>query len=141
MNTFHDLILPYHRKVYDFIRSKTNAKIFLHACGSIAPFIPDLIDSGVQILNPVQVSANNMDPYMLKKEFGKDIVFWGGAIDTQKTLPTGTKQQIKDMVHRNVDALAPGGGFIFTPVHAIQEDVPIENFLTMMEAYQEVCNY
>ncbi|MGE4353674.1 MAG: uroporphyrinogen decarboxylase family protein [Oscillospiraceae bacterium] len=141
MAMFSSLILPYFKQVFDHIRSRSNAKILLHCCGSVVPFLSDFINIGLDILNPVQITAKNMDPYDLKKEFGKDLTFWGGAIDTQKTLPFGTKQQVIDMVKRNTDAFAPGGGFIFTPVHAIQDDVPVENFMTMLETYREICRY
>ena len=141
MEMFEDLILPYHKKVYQHIKSRSSAKILLHCCGSCAPFLPGLIDAGLDILNPVQITANNMDPYMLKKEYGRDLSFWGGGIDTQKTLPTGSKQDVIDVVTRSIDAFAPGGGFIFTPVHAIQSDIPVENFITMFETYQKLCNY
>lgn len=141
MDMFEDLILPYHKMIFDHIRSRSNAKILLHCCGSCAPFLPSLIDAGLDILNPVQITAKNMDPYVLKKEFGKDLSFWGGGIDTQKTLPTGSKQDVIDVVKRSIDAFAPGGGFIFSPVHAIQSDIPVENFITMFETYQQMCKY
>lgn len=138
---FNDLILPYHKKVFEHIKSRSNAKILLHCCGSCASFLPGLIDAGLDILNPVQITAKNMDPYMLKKEFGKYLTFWGGGIDTQKTLPTGSKQDVIDVVTRSIDAFAPDGGFIFSPVHAVQGDVPIENFITMYETYMKLCDY
>ena len=100
-----------------------------------------LVDAGVDILNPVQISAAHMDPYYLKREFGNDLTFWGGGIDTQYVLPKGTASEIKEHVKRNIDAFAPGGGFIFATVHNIQADVPVENFMAMWEAFKENCRY
>ena len=135
--TLHDIILPYHKELYQHLKSKYGVKIYLHSCGSIAPVIPDLIDCGVDALNPVQTTANNMDPHMLKREFGRDIVFWGGGIETQSTLPFGTPQQIKDAVRRNIDALGRDGGFVFAAIHNIQPDIPMENFQAMMDTALE----
>ena len=110
------------------------AKLFFHSCGNVRPLIPDFIEIGVDILNPVHVRAAGMEASALKRDFGKDIVFWGGGVDTQGVLPCGTPRQVKDDVRRNVDALAPGGGFVFSPVHNIQADVPPENIVAMIEA-------
>ena len=134
-------IKPYYKKLFDHIHSKTRAKIYFHSCGSVVKLIPDLIDAGVDILNPVQISAAGMDPVYLKKEFGKDICFWGGGIDTQKILPTGTKKQIQDQVKRNTEIFGKDGGFVFCTVHNVQNDVPVENFVTMWETLMEVRNY
>ena len=131
---FSRLILPYHKRLYTHIKSRYHVKILLHSCGSISNMIPDLIDAGVDALNPVQTTAANMDPVWLKQEFGKDIVFWGGGIDTQHTLPFGTPQQVSDMVKRNMEILGKDGGFIFSTIHNMQQDVPIENFIAMWEA-------
>lgn len=138
---FRELILPYHRKLYSHIKSKYDVKILLHSCGAVSGMIGDLIDAGVDALNPVQTTAANMDPQYLKREFGKDIVFWGGGIDTQHTLPFGSPGKIKDMVKRNIDILGKDGGFIFATIHNIQPDVPIENFVAMMEALREYSAY
>lgn len=113
------------------------AKLFFHSCGNVRPIIPDLIEIGVEILNPVHVRAAGMEPLALKRDFGDALVFWGGGVDTQGVLPTGTPQQVKDDVRRNVEALAPGGGYVFSPVHNIQADVPPENILAMVEALHE----
>jgi len=131
-------IKPRQKKLIGFIRkiAPHPVYIFLHSCGSVYDFLPDLIETGVDILNPVQVSAANMDSKKLKKEFGKDITFWGG-IDTQQVLPWGTAQQVRDEVKRRIDDLAPGGGFIFNPVHNIQEEVPPQNIMAMWEALQD----
>ncbi len=114
-----------------------NASLFFHACGCVYDVLPDLIEVGVDILNPVQVSAARMDSRQLKREFGNDLTFWGGGVDTQHVLPTGTPQQVRDEVKRRIDDFAPGGGFVFKPVHNIQGDVPAENILAMREALRE----
>jgi uroporphyrinogen decarboxylase len=110
---------------------------FFHSCGNVRPLIPDYVEIGTDILNPVHIRAKGMDPVALKRNFGKDIVFWGGGVDTQDVLPHGTPQDVKDDVRRNLDALAPGGGYVFNTVHNIQADVPPENMIAMWEALQE----
>jgi uroporphyrinogen decarboxylase len=114
-----------------------HARRLIHSDGNIRPLIPDFIEMGVQILNPVQGTAVNMNPHELKQEYGQDLVFWGGGVDTQGILPNGTPQAVKDDVRRNIEALAPGGGYVFNTVHNIQADVPPENILAMWEALQE----
>ena len=114
-----------------------NAKLFFHSCGNVRPLLPDFIEMGVDILNPIHVTATGMEPIALKRDFGKDLVFWGGGVETQSVLPFGTPQEVKDNVRRNIDALAPGGGFVFNTIHNIQADVPPENVLTMWEALRE----
>jgi uroporphyrinogen decarboxylase len=109
------------------------AKLFFHSCGNVRPLIPDFIEMGVDILNPIHVAAAGMEPVALKRDFGQAMVFWGGGVDTQGVLPGGTIQQVKDDVRRNIDALAPGGGFVFNTVHNIQADVPPENIIAMWE--------
>jgi uroporphyrinogen decarboxylase len=118
-------------------RLAPNAKLSLHSCGNVRPLLPDFIELGVDILNPVHIKAARMEPVALKRDFGKDIVFWGGGVDTQDVLPHGTPQQVKDDVRRNIDALAPGGGFVFNTVHNIQTDVPPQNIVAMWEALRE----
>ena len=113
------------------------AKLFFHSCGNVRPLLPDFVEIGVDILNPVHVRATGMNPIELKRDFGKDVVFWGGGVDTQGTLPTGTPQEVKDDVRRNIDALAPGGGFVFNTIHNIQADVPPENTVAMWEAVRD----
>jgi uroporphyrinogen decarboxylase len=110
-----------------------HAKLFFHSCGNVRPLIPDFIEIGVDILNPIHVAAAGMAPTALKRDFGTEMVFWGGGVDTQGVLPTGTPQQVRDDVRRNIDALAPGGGFVFNTVHNIQADVPPENIIAMWE--------
>jgi uroporphyrinogen decarboxylase len=114
-----------------------NAKRFFHSCGNVRPLLPDFIEIGVEILNPVHIRAMNTEPAALKREFGDELVFWGGGVDTQAVLPTGTPQEVKDDVRRNIEALAPGGGFVFNTVHNIQADVPPQNIIAMWEALQE----
>ena len=136
---YRKFIKPRHTKLFVFIKrqARVPVKIFYHSCGAVAPLIPDLIESGIDILNPVQVSAAGMDTKELKRRFGKDITFYGGGVDTQRILPRGTPQEVRDEVRRRIDDLAPGGGFIFNTVHNIQADVPSENIMAMWEAVRE----
>ena len=135
---YKEIVHPYHKQLFQFIKQRAQAKvyIFYHSCGAMKPLIPYLIEEGVDILNPVQVSAAGMDTKELKKEFGKDLTFWGGGVDTQHVLPFGSPQEVRDEVKRRIDDLAPGGGFVFNTVHNIQSDVPPENFMAMWEALQ-----
>lgn len=110
---------------------------FFHSCGNVRPLIPDYIEIGTEILNPIHIRAAGMDPVALKRDFGDSVVFWGGGVDTQDVLPYGTPAQVKDDVRRNVEALAPGGGYVFTTVHNIQADVPPANLIAMVEALAE----
>lgn len=130
-------LMPLHKKLFDKVKSMTDAKIFFHTCGSVKKWIPYLIDVGVDILNPVQLSADNMDPLELKKEFGKDIVFWGAACNPQSTLPFGTPEEVAAEVRQTIDALAPGGGFVLANVHNIQNLVPPENIVAMFDTAYE----
>ena len=118
-------------------RLAPDAHLFFHTCGSVRELLPDLIELGVDILNPVHVTARGMEPAALKRDFGKDIAFWGGGVDTQGILPHGTPDQVRDDVRRNVEALAHGGGYVFNTIHNIQADVPPENIVAMWEALQE----
>jgi uroporphyrinogen decarboxylase len=127
-----------------FARIKTLAphvKQFFHSCGNVRPLIPDYIEIGTDILNPVHIRAQGMDPVALKADFGEALVFWGGGVDTQDVLPHATPDQVKDDVRRNIEALAPGGGFVFNTVHNIQADVPPENIIAMIEALAEYGAY
>lgn len=134
---YRKYIKPRQKELYSFIKSKAPVKVFFHSCGAVKELIPDLIEVGVDILNPVQVSAAGMGSKELKKEFGNDIVFWGGGVDTQRILPLGTVEEVKEEVKRRIEDLMPGGGFIFNTVHNIQADVPPENIMAMWEALQE----
>lgn len=138
-NMYRQFIKPRHKKLFSYIKSKAQNKvyIFYHTCGAVKELIPDLIEAGVDILNPVQVNAKGMDSKELKKLFGKDITFWGGGVDTQHILPHGTPQEVRNETKRRIEDLAPGGGFIFNPVHNVQRDVPPENYMAMWETLQE----
>jgi uroporphyrinogen decarboxylase len=113
------------------------AKIMFHSCGNVRPIIPDFIEIGIDILNPVHINASGMEPYQLKKDFGNDVVFWGGGVDTQKILASGTVEEVADDVKRNIDALAPGGGFVFATVHNIQSEVPPQNIIAMCNSLKK----
>ena len=136
---YREVIKPRHTKLFAHIKkcAKTDVKIFYHCCGAVTELIPDLIESGIDILNPVQVSAAGVDTKQLKRDFGKDLTFHGGGVDTQHVLPRGTTDDVRDEVKRRIDDLAPGGGFIFATVHNIQADVPPENIVAMWETLQE----
>jgi uroporphyrinogen decarboxylase len=121
---YREMIKPYHKKQYQWVQKNyPNVKVFLHSCGSIYDLIPDLIDAGVQILNPIQLSAAKMDPVKLKEQFGDKLVFWGGGIDTQQTLTHENPKDIEAEVKRLIDIFKPGGGFVFTQVHNIQANI------------------
>ena len=129
-----ELVMPLQRRLIAQVKeSIPGVKLFYHSDGAIFELIPDLIEMGVDILNPVQFTASGMDPASLKKEFGSELVFWGGGVDTQNTLPHGSPAEVRDEVQRNIELLAPGGGFVFAAVHNIQADVPPENFWAMWE--------
>ncbi|MCD6285215.1 MAG: methyltransferase [Anaerolineae bacterium] len=138
---YRKVIKPRHQRLYRYIKEHSDAYLFLHTCGSVYPFIPDFIEMGVDILNPVQVSARNMGSERLKQEFGKDIVFWGGGCDTQHVLPFGTPVEVREEVKRRIGDLAPGGGFVFNQVHNIQVGVPPENIMAMYDAVREFGAY
>lgn len=140
---YRRMVHPYHKELFSFMRRKAKAPIhiFYHSCGALKPLIPLLIDEGVDILNPVQVNAEGMDSRELKREFGKELTFWGGGVDTQQVLPFGTPAQVRDEVRRRIDDLAPGGGFVFAAVHNVQGDVPPANFMAMWEALREFGAY
>jgi len=129
---FRMILKPVYKKYIDFVKSKTKAKIFFHSCGNVLAFIDDLIEIGVDIINPVQVSAMP-DTIALKRRFGDRIVFWGG-IDTQNILPNGSVEDVKKEVKLRIHDLAPGGGFVLASVHNIQSDVPPQNIVAMTEA-------
>ncbi len=133
-------INPCHTRIYGYVHQHyPQIYVFLHSCGSIYPLIPDLIEAGVQILNPVQISAAGMEPVRLKREFGADLTFWGGGCDTQHTLPCGTPAEVVAEVKRLLDIFAPGGGYVFNQVHNIQADVPPENIVAMLETARGGC--
>lgn len=131
---YQGMIKPKQRRLIETVRQRTDAKIFYHGCGAIFGLIPHLIDIGVDIVNPVQVSARGMDPGHVKREYGRDIVLWGATVDTQHTLPFGTPEEVAEEAKRRIDELAPGGGYVFAPIHNIQPDVPPENVVALFEA-------
>jgi hypothetical protein len=134
---YRTLYKPFHKLVNDKIHKLTKWKTFIHSCGAISQLIPDLIEAGFDILNPVQCSAEGMDPLRLKKEFGKSVVFWGGGIDTQQTLPFGTPEEVYRQVRQRIDIFAPGGGFVFNSIHNVQSNVPTENILAVFRAIRD----
>jgi uroporphyrinogen decarboxylase len=139
---FRSQIKPRWQLIFDRIKQLApDAYRFFHSCGNVRPLIPDFIELGVQILNPVHIKANGMEPTALKRDFGDQLTFWGGGVDTQDVLPYGTPQQVQDDVRRNIDALAPGGGYVFNTVHNIQADVPVENLVAMYAAFHEYGMY
>ncbi|MCP4642580.1 MAG: hypothetical protein GY851_19200 [bacterium] len=135
---FRQLFKPHMKRVFDTIKKLApNARLFFHSCGNVRPILPDFIELGIDILNPVHVSAAGMEPVALKKDFGDAITFWGGGVETQHVLPQGTPDEVRDDVRRNLDALAPGGGYVFNTVHNIMGEVPPENIMAMWDALQE----
>ncbi len=131
---YRELIWPYHKRLYDFIHSRTKAKVFMHSCGSVFDLIPDLIEAGVQILNPIQRSAAKMDIATMKQEFGTELCFWGGGIDVQQVLPFATHERIRDEVAYSIDTLGKDGGYVFCPAHNIQPDVSPDRIDVMYRA-------
>ena len=138
---FRTLIAPYYKRLFAWVHEHTSWKVFFHSCGGVYPIIEALIDCGVDILNPVQTNAAGMAPGRLKTEFGERVTFWGGGIETQSVLPFGTVEEVRQQVADRIAVFAPGGGFIFTPVHNIQRDVPPENLVAMYEAVHEFGRY
>lgn len=131
---FRQLLKPCWQQILDRLKVLApTARRFFHSCGNVRPLLPDFIEIGVEILNPVHIRATGMEPAALKRDFGDALVFWGGGVDTQGVLPYGTPQEVRDDVRRNLDALAPGGGYVFNTVHNIQADVPAENLRAMYE--------
>jgi len=138
---YRDLYKPFHIKVNTWIHENTEWKTFIHSCGSVYELIPDFIEAGFDILNPVQISAKGMDPLRLKTEFGKYITFWGGGVDTQKTLPFGTPNEVKENVRRTIEIFFKDGGFVFNTVHNVMGNVPLENLIAMFETIQSYRNF
>ena len=138
---YRSLYMPFHRQVNDWIHTHTTWKTFIHSCGSVRILIPDFIAAGFDILNPVQCSAANMAPEELKREYGTQITFWGGGVDTQRTLPFGTPEEVRVQVRERIRTFAPGGGFIFNPIHNVQAQTPVENVLAMFETVRDDGRY
>jgi len=140
VDMYRRLLMPFYKRGLDWIHKHTDMKVMLHSDGAIHPLIPSLIETGFDILNPVQTSATGMDPERLKSEFGEQLVFWGGSLDCQKTLPNGTPAEVESEVLRHVSALASGGGYVFAPVHNIQALVPPENIMVMFDTARRSLN-
>jgi uroporphyrinogen decarboxylase len=134
---YRRIVKPRHKRLVHYIRSRTQAKIWYHTCGACMDLIPEIIDNGAHILNPVQVSARNMDPVELKRRFGTQMAFWGGGVDAQHILPRGTPKEVAENVRQNVKALMPGGGYVFNNVHNIQGEVPPENVVALFDTAYE----
>jgi hypothetical protein len=135
--TYRELYKPFHKRVNSWIHQNTSWKTFIHSCGSVISLLPDFIEAGFDILNPVQFSAAGMDPAELKRRFGEQITFWGGGVDTQHTLPFGTPDQVRDQVRERIRILRPNGGFVFNPIHNVQARVPVENLVSLFEAVRD----
>jgi len=138
---YRELYKPFHARLNKWVHEHTSWKTIFHCCGSIYNLIPDFIEAGVDVLNPVQCSAANMEPDRLKSEFGDDLVFWGGGVDTQRTLPFGTPEEVKREVADRIRIFAPGGGYVFNPIHNVQAKTPVENLLAMFAATREHGRY
>jgi Uroporphyrinogen decarboxylase (URO-D) len=136
--TYDRVWLPYYKKVNDWIHLNTNWKTFKHSCGAVEPLMSHFIESGFDIINPVQINASGMDPRKLKEKYGDKLVFWGGGVDTQGAFAFGTPAQVKEQVKSQCDILNKNGGFVFNTVHNIQANVPFENVVAMLEALKEL---
>ncbi|MCF7855350.1 MAG: hypothetical protein K9N51_11180 [Candidatus Pacebacteria bacterium] len=148
-DTFRQLMKPRLKEIFDLIKRKLAEKkpggergwIFFHSCGNVRPILPDFIEIGVDILNPVHVNAAGMEPTRLKNDFGSELTFWGGGVETQNVLPRGTPEDVREDVKRNLEVLMPGGGYVFNTVHNIQAEVPPENIMAMWETLDEYGTY
>jgi hypothetical protein len=137
VQTFRDLWFPHYKRINDWIHEHTAWKTFKHSCGSVERFVPSFIECGFDILNPVQCSAANMEPEKLKAKYGDDIVFWGGGVDTQKTLPFGTPEEVRRQVLERLEIFSCGGGYVFNTIHNVQARTPVENIVAMLDAVRE----
>jgi uroporphyrinogen-III decarboxylase len=130
---YRDIYQPFHRELNDWIHRHTPWKTFYHTCGSVMALLDDMVDAGVDILNPVQCSAAEMDPATLKSRYGDRLVFWGGGVDNQRTLPFGTPEEVRAEAESRCRILGAGGGFVFNPVHNVQPGTPMPNLMAMLE--------
>ncbi len=135
--TFRELWFPYYKRINGWIHRNTKWKTFKHSCGAVAKFLPSMIECGFDILNPVQCSAAGMDPEVLKETYGRDLVFWGGGVDTQQVLPFGTPVEVREQVLRRCEVFSRGGGFVFCSIHNVQAGTPIRNIVAMIDAVRE----
>jgi uroporphyrinogen decarboxylase len=134
---YRELFKPRQRKWIEFVKARTPAKIFLHCDGAIEPILPDFIEIGIDVLNPLQTSARGMDPAVIKRRYGRNLSFWGGGVETQTTLPFGTLEEIQREVRERVELLGQGGGYVFAPIHNIQPDIPPEKVLAIFDTVAE----
>jgi hypothetical protein len=139
--TYRDLYMPFHKAVNGWVHENTPWKTFTHTCGSVWNLVESFIEAGFDIMNPVQCAAAHMDPLALKETFGDRITFWGGGVDTQRTLPFGTPDEVRQEVRERVEVFGPGGGFVFNTIHNIQPKTPVENVLAMVETLRESGEY
>ena len=137
MDTFRKHFKPRYKILCEYVKKNTGMKIFMHSCGSVKQFIPDFIEVGIDILNPVQTNCHDMDPVNLKKEFGKDIVFWGGGVDTASILNKADPEEVRRDVLKRCEIFSKGGGFVFAPIHNILSEVPPENVIAAYNAVRE----
>jgi hypothetical protein len=137
VETFRELWFPYYKQLNDWIHTHTNWKTFKHSCGSVSKFYDSFIECGFDIINPVQCSAAGMEPEYLKSTFGDRLVFWGGGVDTQGTLPFGTPAEVREQVLQRCEIFAKNGGFVFNPIHNVQARTPVANLIAMIEAVRE----
>lgn len=135
--TYREMLKPYHKELFQAIRKRTDARIALHSCGNVRSLLPDIIDIGVQVFHPFQHCCDAMEPAVLKREFGSDLIFWGG-MDTQRFLPNATPEEVRAEVRRITAIMCGKGGFIFAPTHNLQGDVPPENVVVMYDEAQRV---
>ncbi len=136
-DAYNELYLPYQKRVNGWIHANTPWKTFMHCCGGVEPLIPSIIEAEFDILNPVQCSATGMGPQHLKDKYGKDLVFWGGGVDTQHTLPFGTPDEVRAEVRERIDIFGEGGGFVFCTIHNLVAGCPLENVLAMFDVVKE----
>jgi hypothetical protein len=134
---FREMFKPFFKEINDWVHKHTGWKVFYHTCGSVIELLDDFVEIGIDILNPVQYSAEHMDLSVLKKDFGSRIVLWGGGVDTQRVLPFGKPEEVEEEVINNLKVLAEGGGFVFSVVHNIQANIPMENLKAMLETFQK----
>lgn len=139
-DTYRELWLPHYKRMNDWIHKHTTWKVFKHSCGAIIPILPGIIESGFDIINPVQINAKDMDSVRLKEEFGDRVTFWGGGIDTQRVLPNGTPEEVRSHVLRQCEIFGKNGGFVFNAIHNIQANAPIENVIAMIDTLRELRN-
>lgn len=137
LDTFKSLYVPYYKRVNDWIHAHTTWRTFKHSCGAVESFMPAFIDAGFDIINPIQCSAEGMDPKKLKAQYGDRLIFWGGGVDTQRTLPFGTPAEVRVEVLERCEVFSKGGGFVFNAIHNVQANTPVANVTAMIDAVKE----